>query len=217
MTQRWVPNGRLASFYRSCPSPWVRLHLLLRNLFCPLDTVAELLAGCTNIVDLGCGYGALAFRLRDEGTRRILGVDGRRKLSLAVAGRQSTGVRFLASDLREVNPFPVDGVVLLDVLYLIPESDRYRLVTGWARALIPGGVFILSTIDTRGGWKYTLARLQEWLAVRVVRITEGSVIEFPDPKAWARILEQEGLRIQMRRMDRGGYIPQVFLIARKPS
>jgi hypothetical protein len=75
-------------------------------------------------------------------------------------------------------------------------------------------VLVVKDMATRPRWKARWNVLQEGLAVRVLKITEGSPeFTFPDPDERARWLVAAGLRnVRQRRLDRGRLHPHHLLV-----
>jgi hypothetical protein len=65
-------------------------------------------------------------------------------------------------------------------------------------------------------WKHRLASVQEHLATRVLRITEGDTVTFTPISVLASALEARGLAVRTRRVDRGYVHPHALVVATKP-
>jgi SAM-dependent methyltransferase len=107
--------------------------------------------------DVACGSGTLVAYLADSGVD-VVGVDlSPRMLSLArrkLAGRP--GVRLLCQDMRRLRlEAPVDlGTCNYDALNnLLRRADLQAALTGFARALVPGGWCIFDLHLPRGMWR----------------------------------------------------------------
>jgi SAM-dependent methyltransferase len=108
-----------------------------------LDEILQRLPAGADVLELGCGSGAVAAVLADE--RSYTGVD----LStgqLALARQRLPGVRFLHADLTQVE-FPeasFDAVVAFYVFNHVPQAEQapaFERISGWLR---PGGRLMLS-------------------------------------------------------------------------
>ncbi len=103
-----------------------------------------------DLLELGCGTGALARELQPLGP----GPDGFRyratdvsEAMLSMARRLSLGlpISFEQVDFRAVPPAPAADVVLLlydGLNYLLDDDDVRRLLASVAAALRPGGIFV---------------------------------------------------------------------------
>lgn len=97
------------------------------------------------ILDIGCGHGALLHFAREAGYTQASGVDVSPQ-QVALAGRLGiTGVRQgdLLVTLRSLEPGSLDAVVALDVIEHFTKDELVDLVDAVARALKPGGRWII--------------------------------------------------------------------------
>lgn len=125
--------------------------------------VAELgLAAGAEVLDLACGHGRHAIELARRGLR-VTGFDlSEPSLARAREDAASAGVEveWVQGDMREL-PWAehFDAVVNLFSAfgYFDDEADDRRVVEGVARALKPGGAFLIDTINPAG----LFARYQE--------------------------------------------------------
>jgi SAM-dependent methyltransferase len=133
-----------------------------------------------------------------------------RKVSLAQAARPARGhVEFVRGDA--LNP-PLAGpwraALLIDVLYLFDPHRQEQILRACAARLSPGGVLVLKEMDERPRWKAALNRLEEWLAVRVLRITlGGGAFTFRSLAEWAALCQGLGFETHVMRLDQGYYHP----------
>ena len=110
-----------------------------------------------------------------------------------------------------------DAIVVVDVLYLLGESAALEVLDAAATALADGGALVIKEIDMRPRWKYWLAAGQELVSTRVLRITEGSRVEFLAPSAIGARLRANGLTVEHRPCHRGRLHPHHLIIGRKAS
>ena len=132
------------------------------------------------VADIGCGHGLVAALLAAGRTdRTVIGVDpDPKKISLARLGPgRLSNVSFrpgtvdtLLSDLQG----KLDGVVVVDVLYLIPPENWPAFLESCHRLLKPGGVLLLKEAESTRSWKTWKCLAQEQLMVRILRRTRSS-------------------------------------------
>ena len=107
----------------------------------------------TRLYDLGCSLGACTLamaQLVPYPDCRIIALDNspamieRARGLLAQDETPPLPVELQCGDVRELQPENASVVVLNFTLQFLPPSDRDRLVEDIARALVPGGILILS-------------------------------------------------------------------------
>lgn len=220
---RTIPDAVL-DLYRSA-GPRARAHVRVRWSTCPFEELARRVPAAGRILDLGCGHGAFSLALAMEHPgRRVTGVDiDADKLQAAGAAAQAAlrlghaVPEFRRIESGEIPPGPWDGIVIADVLYLLPEAEQESLLRLAARSLAPGGVLLAKETDGRAAVKGLWTRLQETLAVRVLGITQGRGIRFLAPEVQQAWLESEGLAVEREPLDRGYLHPHHLITARRPT
>lgn len=211
--------GRAAlDLYRDAPAT-ARLHVAVRWWSAPFRAVAQSLPRSGRIAEIGCGHGLFsAYAALSAPDRSVVGVDiDADKIALArAAATGSPRLTFEVAPSGAVPPGPWDAVVFVDVLYLLPAGEQRRLLTEAAAALAPGGTVVVKEMGTSPGWKRRWNVAQETLSVKVLRITEGSSFDFVAPGEMAGWLEDAGLVVSARRLDRGRVHPHHLIVARRP-
>ena len=209
----------LAHLYADCPLS-DRLQVGLRWRTCPFEAVAAFAPSSGEVLDLGCGRGLLAnlLALRSP-SRRVSGLDpDPRRIETA---RRTVGARTNVAFRAGEAPPPGErfgAILLVDVLYLLADDRRRRLLASCRGALAAGGVLLVKTMARRPRWKAAIDRLQESLAVLALGWTRGETIVPPDPAVLARELEDLEFRVTTVPLDRGFPHPHVlFAAALSPS
>jgi 2-polyprenyl-3-methyl-5-hydroxy-6-metoxy-1,4-benzoquinol methylase len=225
MTLRRPPAARTAyARYRHLPRS-TRAHIAVRWLSCPLPAVAAEVPSRGRVLDLGCGHGFLAHYLAADGPARSVhgvDVDGAK---IAEARRAATAATVPTADsapaptFEQVDPGwcpPAgdrwDGIVVVDVLYLLGHDAALDLLGAAARAIAPGGRLVVKEIDTHPRWKHRLAVAQELAATRLAKVTEGATVAFLEPSAIAGAMHDAGLRVGERPIGRGYPHPHLLLV-----
>ncbi|MDQ3003583.1 MAG: class I SAM-dependent methyltransferase [Fibrobacterota bacterium] len=172
---------RIVSHYPNA-SPIQRWHMRGRLALCPYEALLKHLTGPENILDVGCGFGHLAWYL-DTARKglRYFGTDiDARKIALARGSHdpEAKSPEFKLGDVREVPGLPrfFGNIVFLDVLYLMPWNMQMRVME-WALArLAPGAdsVLLIKTMDQAEGFSGFRAVAEEWIMVRLLRRTVSS-------------------------------------------
>lgn len=217
-----IPPGVLA-LYAGAPAR-VRGHVRVRWRSCPFAAVAARVPERGSILDYGCGHGAFtAWLAMLSGERAVQGVDvAAEKIAAAgSAARAAVAAGVPAPRFRRIarGEFPQgswDAVLFVDVLYLLPPEEQERLLRVAARSLAPGGILLVKEVGVRPRWKAVWNRMQETIAVRVLRITQGGPLRILAPDLHAAWLESEGLEVESLSADRGYLHPHNLLAARRP-
>ena len=201
-----------------------RLHTAIRWTTCPFEAVAAHLPPTGRMLEVGCGHGLFSLLASTQAPGRVVvgtDVDGdkiRAATSVADHADDLNGrLRFAPSRPGEVPEGPWNAIAVIDVLYLIDAAGEQRLVRDLAAQLAPGGVLLVKEIAQRPAWKFTLARLQEWLAVKVLGVTEGDELTFIAPTEIGRWMTVAGLDVEHQRVDQGYLHPHHLIVGRKPK
>lgn len=198
-----------------------RLHVAGRLRSCPIDVVAAATPRAGAILDFGCGHGAVALYLAMTSVdRHVTGVDvDGDKIEDARAAAEAADIEVVfeavAPGYRPSGQW--DSIVIVDVLYLLGERAALEVLEAATDALVAGGVLVVKEVDVRPRWKYWWAAAQEFLATKILRITEGTKVEFVPPSVFVGWLHERGLRVEARRCDRGRLHPHHLIVATKPG
>jgi 2-polyprenyl-3-methyl-5-hydroxy-6-metoxy-1,4-benzoquinol methylase len=201
------------------PSLRARAYLHLRWLFCPFDRLLPLVPDRGRLLDVGCGSALwLTYLARNRPWLELHGIDpDPRKLALASHSRAADRFELRLGSIEDAPSESFDVVTILDVLYLVPDEMKSKMLGDCFRALKVGGSIVLKDTDTRPWWKYAPTAIEEFIAVYLLRITVGRP-RFASVEMLAQELEGAGFRdVETRRIDRGYMHTHVALRARKPS
>jgi 2-polyprenyl-3-methyl-5-hydroxy-6-metoxy-1,4-benzoquinol methylase len=197
-----------------------RFHVAVRWRSCPFPAVEARVPRAGRVLDVGCGHGLFALYLAARAPdRAVVGVDvDAAKLVSArrAAARAGLQVDFAEAVGGALPAGPWDAVTVVDVLYLLGPAAALDLVARAAAAVAPGGTLVVKEIDTRPRWKYQLTRLQEVVATRVTRITEGAGVAFVPPDDIAAAMTAAGLSVTRHPLGRRSVHPHLLLVGRRP-
>lgn len=197
-----------------------RAHVAVRWRSCPFDAVLAELPISGRVLEIGCGHGllALATALSRPDCEVVATDVDEAKLAAGRRAAQRAGVAdrltFATANANELPPGPWSAVTAVDVLYLLPRDAQRDLIARAARALGPRGVVVIKETDTEPRWKARWSRTQEVVAVRILRITEGSSLLFVPAETIAGWMEDAGLAAHHRRVDRGYPHPHHLFVGR---
>jgi SAM-dependent methyltransferase len=197
-----------------------RWHLSVRFSTVPWDRILPAFSPDGSLVDFGCGPGLLSHLLSRAGfSGTYLGLDpDPRKVDRARRWLpESAGRRFASGSVLAEPSGPFAQAALIDVLYLVPPSERSAFVSGAARWLVPGGLLVAVTSGGGAAWKRLLDGLQERLAVGL-GVTRGATVALCDGAEVSRILSGAGF-VDVTVSDIGdGYLHGFELVrGRRPN
>jgi len=144
---------------------------LYRGFFFDADafvgTVKRWVPTAVNILEVGCGEGAITGRLaRSYPGAAILGIDITARLGRLCEGRTDS-VRFeqtTVEELAETHPNGFDLVVLADVLHHVPEPSRQQLLDSIRLVMAPGASFVFKEWERNRTLIYWLGYLSDrWI------------------------------------------------------
>jgi 2-polyprenyl-3-methyl-5-hydroxy-6-metoxy-1,4-benzoquinol methylase len=201
-----------------------RFHLHARATSAPLEAVAARVPAGGTVADVGCGHGLLTalLALSDSG-RTVYGVDpDPRKIEWAQRGpgrlpnvRTEVGsVQSLAERL----PGHFDGVVVCDVLYLLPMERWPGFLLELRRLLRPGGRLVLKEAEGDGTWKHLKCLAQEVVMVKWLgRTKAGGALVLQPRDVMAAMLRQAGFHLgETVELGAGYTTPHVLYVANTP-
>lgn len=222
-----TPAGRRAIELFADAPRGDRFHVRARWWSCPFPEIQLRVPVVGRILEVGCGHGLLSLYLALSAPGRVVeGVDiDAHKIVLAQAAAarlrpDEAQVTFATSEPGPGEPGqlpagPFDAIVINDVLYLMPEAVRRDVLAACAARLAPGGVLVIKEIDDRPRWKYEVNHLQELVATKVLRYTEGDQVEVVPMRHFADQLDDLGLETKLEPIDRWYPHAHAILTARR--
>jgi cyclopropane fatty-acyl-phospholipid synthase-like methyltransferase len=200
-----------------------RMHVRGRWASCPVAAIEAEVPRAGRVLEVGCGHGLIALHLAlTASDRDVFGTDiDERKITHAnrvvAALPQATQLGFEHRPDGSVPEGPWDAIVIVDVLYLLAPRDEAALLDACIAQLAPGGVLVLKETDVVPRWKHRLAKAQELVATKVVRVTAGATVEFTPIDQLTDSLRARGLDVRHRRADKGYLHPHALVVARREA
>lgn len=103
----------------------------------------------THVLDLCCGYGRHTHPLAEACA--IVGLDRSQVMLDRAASQDTSSARFLRGDMRHLPFLPERFAVVLSLFssfgYFDGEDENYRVLQGISETLIPGGRFLIETVN----------------------------------------------------------------------
>ncbi|MDO8737183.1 MAG: class I SAM-dependent methyltransferase [Thermoleophilia bacterium] len=185
-------------------SPSVRAFLRGRVLLSDLDFIESQVPVSGTVVDLGCGHGLFAnlLALRSP-NRNVVGIDlapEKIEIARATIGRREN-IDFISGDVFETGIPECDAITIVDVLYLLPRTEQYRILEECRRKIRPGGLLVWKAQERRPRWKFAWTWSQEMLTTStgVTRGRRGR-LTFLSREEAAADLKAAGFRLQIVEM-----------------
>jgi len=213
--------SRQAEQQYSGPGATEAFYLRMRRWLCPLDRIVEYVPRGDDILDVGCGSGLFArmMALQDP-LRRVLGIDpDPGKIRLALKGATPSNLVFEHRQPCLPRPSELfDVITLVDVLYLVPLDEQRSFLTSLGKHLRPGGSLLIKGMDTRRRAKLLVDLVEEFVAVRLIRMTQGHSIQHAPPETYAEWLASDfGMHVTLHPIDRGYPHPHLLIAGRMSS
>jgi len=202
-------------------SLWVKFHNLIRWKTCPFEKVSEFVPKNGRVLELGCGFGLMSNLLAFESHERdVLGIDvSPEKILVAKTTLNNRrNIRFEVSDIFNPALFKsarYNCIIIVDVLYLIPLEKWKIIFENCYHALMTGGILLVKEQGTKPGWKYLWNRAQEFLSVKVFKITHGETFTFPPEETVKEFLNNAGFSAELIKLDKGYLRPHILFVCRK--
>lgn len=131
----------------------------------------ELLPSKGHILDIGCGYGFLAYMLYlTSKQRRITGIDyDEEKIETARHCFINDGqVRFEYADVLKYSFEVYDAIVLSDVLHYLPANKQKAVIRKCIDHLSPDGVILIRDGDAELEQKHKGTKITEFFSTRLI-------------------------------------------------
>ncbi len=199
----------------------VKAYNFIRFETCPFGLMMRFVPERGTIVDLGCGTGIFLNLLSvDHNNRLLIGMDhDERKVKAAlesVNGRKNIGFKKTEmSDALADLPESPDCITLIDVLYYLDLSGKRELLRRCSEILGARGVLIIKDIEKNFGLKFWATFLQEFLMVKIFRLTLAGGLYFEDRGIYRTLLEETGFHVKVVDISKGYCYSHILFVCQK--
>jgi 1-acyl-sn-glycerol-3-phosphate acyltransferase len=154
-----------------------------------------------SIVDIGCGYGALAYMLAMlSDRRRVLGIDyDEAKIDVASNSFLRSGrTKFAAADILDYDLPGADVFILNDVLHYMPFDKQDTLLARCFERLNPGGMVIVRDGDASESERHRATERTERWSTRLVRFNKtAGELHFTDSEKIMAAARRAGFGVRI--------------------
>ena len=200
-----------------------RLHVRGRFRTCPVAVIDAEVPRSGRVLEVGCGHGLVsAYLALSAHDREVTGVDiDARKIAVASHAQSHADhddVHLSFHHLEAGAPLPEgkwDAIVIVDVLYLLDDPAERALLAASVDRLAEHGVLVIKETDVVPRWKHLLAKAQEVVSTKILRITAGSALSFTPVSVLAEQLRTLGLDVVTRPVDKGYLHPHALVVGRR--
>jgi uncharacterized protein len=178
----------------------------------------ELLPKEGRILDIGCGYGFMAYMLQWLAKDRdITGIDydDDKIITAQHCYLKNDHVHFEQADITTYEIGNYDAYVMMDMLHYLQADEQEKLVAECMRQLNPGGVIIVRDGDADMEQRHKGTRLSELFSTRIIGFnkTKDKPLSFFSASRLEQIVLKHGGTI--RKIDNTRYTSNVIFIIEK--
>jgi 2-polyprenyl-3-methyl-5-hydroxy-6-metoxy-1,4-benzoquinol methylase len=127
------------------------------------------------ILDIGCGYGFMAYMLHFTAAKRIItGIDyDEEKIETANhCFSKSDNVNFIHSDVLSFNFEKYDAIIMADILHYLQPDEQKQVIEKCMQQLNDGGIVIIRDGDKDTAKAHKKTELTEFFSTRVFKFNK---------------------------------------------
>ncbi len=194
---------------------YMKIKIRLENYY---QVFHELLPREGKILDVGCGYGFMAYLLywASQNNRQITGVDYDEE-KIATANHcfsKTTDLNFIHTDITLFDFEKYDAITMMDVLHYLKPEQQPQLIEKAIDALLPGGVLVIRDGDAELVKKHQGTKLTEMFSTKILSFNKTqNELTFLSGSAIQNIAIKHGLTFE--RIDNTNFTSNVIWVMRK--
>lgn len=178
----------------------------------------ELLPRDGKILDLGCGYGFMAYLLywASQNQRRITGIDYDAE-KIATASHcfgKTDDLQFIHADITHISLEPYNAITILDVLHYLEPEQQERVLEKCVESLLPGGMLLVRDGDSGLKEKHKGTKLTEFFSTKVFSFNKtANGLHFLSGKTIEAFAKKH--QLDLERIDSTKYTSNVLWVMRR--
>lgn len=208
LVQNYVYKGPVEEWY-------VRIKSAMEKYYAYFERIIPTNA---SIVDVGCGYGMLAYMLSiTSAERTILGVDyDEEKIAIANHNFSKTSkIRFDCTDALQYDYPHADVFVVSDMLHYMDYRSQEMLLDKCVEKMNDNGMIIVRDSDADRDREHKITRLTELLSTRLFRFNKmEQQLQFPTATQFELFAQKCGLYLERYSNDKFTS-NQIFIFRKK--
>lgn len=194
---------------------------IIRPLTCNFSEIEKYIPKKGKILDVGCGHGLLAKLIASKSLKRsVLGIDPSvLKINAAETENKFDNLTFKVNHLGDIKE-KFDCIVIVDVLYLFPQSLKIEFIKKARSLLNKEGKLILVENGDGKELIFKILRLQETLMTKVIKYTRSEYggLHFLSAGGYEKIFLKLGLKIEvMTNIKSILPYPHFLIVAKNPT
>jgi uncharacterized protein len=182
---------------------YLRVKIRLEEDYRFLNNIIPLKA---KVVDLGCGYGFLAYMLRMVSKNRsVLGIDyDEEKIEIANnVPAKDEGIDFKVMDITEQDLPKGEVYIMNDVLHYMPEDIQIKVITNCIENLPEKGMIIIRDADSDLKERTKFTRFTEIQSTRIFKLNRTKYkLAFISGKLIKNLADSHGLTCEVYDLSR---------------
>ena len=193
-----------------------RFHIKTRYRRANFEWLGDFVPKKGKILDFGCGHGVFSlFLTLSSPDRELCGVDiDERKIEMAKKATEGLSVKFFSAGDFSMPKELFDAVLLIDVIYLLPEEAQFDIVKKAFGALKKRGVMLIKMNDPDAPDKL-LGYLQEFVMKFILGRTKGDKVCFLRPEKVAGFLEKNGSKCEVLKVPNSPRSSKLIICRKK--
>lgn len=174
----------------------------------------------SRVLDIGCGYGFLAYMLHFVSSqRRVTGIDyDEEKIATAAhCYLKNDEIDFFATDAMSFEFAQYDVIILADMLHYLQPEEQEALINKCCMHLLPGGTVIIRDGNKDLEERHRGTKLTEFFSTRLIKFnkTSGKKLSFLSGAFIRRLADENGF--ECAEIDQTKFTSNVVFVLKKPA